>query len=68
MRKADRTSGDASGKRAPSRRTLLAGVAAGLGASILVQPNGGIALAKSSSPASSAARKGGKKKEPEEKK
>jgi hypothetical protein len=63
MRKADRTSGEASRKRAPSRRTLLVGVAAGLGASILVQPNGGVALAKSSSPASAAMRKGGKKKE-----
>ena len=48
-----------------SRRDLLSGALLGLGASVLVQANGGVAHARSQSPTSPSRRK---KKETEEKK
>ena len=51
-----------------SRRDLLTGALVGLGASILVQPNGGVAHARSQSPSTSGANKQQRKKVTEEKK
>ena len=47
-----------------SRRQLLTGVLLGLGASILVQPNGGVAQAEDKK--AKKGKKGGKKKKPDE--